>query len=145
MDAFDRKTDLVGRGWSFPPTFERAAGEVVMVQDDTDIRQSLHILFSTALRERIMLPAYGCTLQDHVFDQIGMPLFIELEDLIGKAILFFEPRIIVNSIDAEQDALNLGRVNIAIAYTIRRSNTRSNMVYPFYLSEGTSVRRMIQP
>lgn len=145
MDTFDRKTDFLGRGWSFPPTFERAAGEVVMVQDDVDIRQSLHILFSTALRERIMLPAYGCTLQEHVFEPIGMPLFTQLEDLIGKAILFFEPRISVISIDAERDELNLGRVNIAIVYTIRRSNTRSNMVYPFYLSEGTSVRRIVQP
>lgn len=145
MAGFDRKTDFLGRGWGFPPTFERAFGEVAMVQDDTDIRQSLHILFSTALRERVMLPAYGCTLQDYVFDPIGQPLFTQLEDLIGNAILFFEPRIVVNSIDVEQDAVDLGRVNIGIAYTIRQSNTRSNMVYPFYLSEGTSVRRIEQP
>jgi uncharacterized protein len=145
MRQFDPKTDFLGRGWSFPPTFERNSAQVVMVQDEIDIRQSLQILFSTALRERILLPAYGCTLQDYVFHPIGMPLFTELEDLIGNAILFFEPRIVVDSIEAAQDAEQLGRVNIAITYTIRRSNTRSNMVFPFYLSEGTNVRRIEQP
>lgn len=145
MSQFARKTDFLGRGWGFPPTFERAAGELVMVQDESDIRQSLQILFSTALRERVMLPEYGCSLQDYVFDPIGVPLFTMLEDVVANAILLFEPRIIVNGIAADADQGNSGRVNIAIDYTIRRSNTRSNMVYPFYLSEGTNVRRIEQP
>jgi phage baseplate assembly protein W len=145
MSSADRKTDFLGRGWGFPPTFERHRGAVAMVEDEEDIRQSLQILFSTSLRERILLPAYGCTLQDHVFAPLEPMLLTLLEDLIAKAILYCEPRIRVELIEAEADPVNDGQVNIRVAYTIRTSNTRSNMVYPFYLAEGSLVRRIAHP
>ena len=58
---------FLGRGWSFPPVFVHPTASVVMVQGDADIRQSLCILLSTGLTERIMLASYGCDLQSMVF------------------------------------------------------------------------------
>jgi phage baseplate assembly protein W len=141
MSAPHRKNDFLGRGWSFPPTFDRRSGQVVMVEYEQDVEQSLRILFSTSLRERTLLPAYGCTLQDHVFDPIDDALFTQLHDLISRAVLYFEPRISVNEIELEQDACNSGQVNIVLSYTVRQTNTRSNLVYPFYLAEATIVRQ----
>jgi phage baseplate assembly protein W len=145
MGDADRKTDFLGRGWGFPPAFDRRRGTVVMVEDDEDIRQSLQILFSTALRERVLLPHYGTSLQEHVFAPIEQSFLALLEDLIGKAILECEPRIRVENIHAAADPDHDGQVNIGIAYTVRTTNTRSNMVFPFYLAEGTLVRRIVQP
>ncbi|QRX85106.1 GPW/gp25 family protein [Glaciimonas sp. PAMC28666] len=116
-----------------------------MVQGEQDIIESLHILFSTTLCERTMLPAYGCTLEHEVFETIGVELFSRIEDLLKRAILFFEPRILVIDIVVEEDESNSGQLNISLSYSIPQTNTRSNMVYPFYLLEGSNVRQIGSP
>jgi phage baseplate assembly protein W len=140
------KSNFLGRGWGFPPTFsknvDQSGGTVVMVQDEEDILQSLHILFSTMTLERVMLPEYGCTLQSQVFESIDSSLFARIRHLLSDAILYYEPRIILNEIDIRQAEDDLGRIDILLDYMIRQTNTRSNMVYPFYLSEGTNVRQI---
>jgi phage baseplate assembly protein W len=136
--------DFLGQGWSFPPTFERDAGAVDMVRAETDIVQSLHILFSTAKTERLMLPDYGCDLSELCFDGIDHVLVVRLRELLLAAILFHEPRISVSEsdIDIVADEHAPGRLLVRLGYTVRQTNTRSNMVYPFYLDEGSNARRI---
>ncbi len=138
-----RDSSFLGKGWSFPPTFDNAAGAVQMVEDDTDIQQSLTVLFSTLRRERVMLPNYGCDLTGFVFDSADSALFARIQSALANAILYYEPRIDVdNIVVAEVDPL-AGLLQITLSYTVRQTNSRSNMVYPFYLQgEGTNVRRI---
>lgn len=145
MARKNSQSNFLGRGWGFPPTFDKTEGAVLMVQDDEDILQSLHILFSTMTLERVMLPEYGCALQSHVFDSIDTTLFARLKHLLSDAILHYEPRIILDGIEIRRNAEEEGRLDILLDYTIRQTNSRSNMVYPFYLSEGTNVRRIDTP
>jgi phage baseplate assembly protein W len=128
---------FLGTGWSFPPTFMRAAGAVVMVSDDKDIRESLWILFSTSLGERVMLPQYGCQLWRMVFRAINTTLTTELKDMIAQAILMWEPRITVDTISVTPDDTLNGLLRIEVGYTIRKTNVRSNLVYPFFTQEMT--------
>lgn len=90
-----------------------------------------------------MQPTYGCGLKSQIFEEIDESAVTVIIDLIKRAILFFEPRIQVEHIDVdtenEEDWLN-GLVRINITYTIRSTNNRQNMVYPFYFTEGTNVR-----
>lgn len=132
---------ILGTGWSFPPTFSRSSASVEMVSDDTDIRQSLRILFSTYLGERIMLPRYGSQLGKMVFRAITTTLLSELRDDVRQAILNWEGRIDVDRVTAEPDASVSGLVNITVYYTIRQTNARNNLVYPFYLEEATLAER----
>ncbi|MCG2584157.1 GPW/gp25 family protein [Massilia sp. TS11] len=133
--------DFLGRGWSFPPSFDRASGCVRMVSDDTDIQQSLQILFTTMLQERVMLPEYGADLGQFVFDAASSTLFAQIRTRLNQAILNWEPRIAVDDIVIVASALIDGLLEIGLTYTILQTNTRSNMVYPFYLQgEGTNVR-----
>lgn len=136
--------DFLGRGWSFPPTFERDAGAVRMVAGEQDILQSLQILFSTVKTERIMLPGYGCELSSLVFESIDQALFLRLRHLLFDAILYYEPRIAVKEgeIEIEPDPGRQGVLLVRVPFTIRQTNTRSNMVYPFYCAEGSNVRRI---
>ena len=128
---------FLGTGWSFPPTFARAMLDVVMVSDDVDIQQSLWILFSTVLGERIMLPQYGTQLWQMVFRALTTTLATQIEGMIADAILMWEPRISVDDITiVANDPIN-GQLSINVDYTIRRTNVRSNLVYPFYLNEQT--------
>ena len=48
------------------------------------------------------------------------------------------PRVDLNRVDFEVDEA-AGILRITLDYTIRRTNRRTNMVYPFYLHEGTDL------
>ncbi len=112
-----------------------------MVSEDQDIRESLWILLSTNPGERTMLPTFGCGLRARVFDSVTEGMITEVRDMVERAVLFFEPRITLNDVQvAMTDPLN-GLLEIAIEYTIRTTNTRSNMVYPFYYLEATNAVR----
>jgi hypothetical protein len=127
---------FLGRGWSFPPEFNRSSGEVIMVSEDEDIRESLRVLFTTAPGERVMNPAYGCGLKLLIFENISESTVTEIKDVTERAILFFEPRVYLNRIDVTAEDLYDGIVNLSINYTVRSTNNRSNMVFPFYFREG---------
>ena len=130
---------FLGTGWSFPPEFQGQAKAVKMVSDEEDIRHSLWILLSTAPGERTMQPAYGCGLRTLVFESISASVCTEMQDMIERAILFFEPRITLDRIVVGAERITQGLIEIELTYTIRTTNTRSNMVYPFYFLEGTNL------
>ena len=129
--------EFLGRGWSFPPTFSRASAAVEMVGGAEDIRQSLWILLSTMVGERIMVPAFGCALMPLVFREMSVTFLTEVQEMVRVAIRDWEPRITVDTLTAEPDPYKPGLVIVNIDYTIRKTNTRSNLVYPFYLHEAT--------
>ena len=138
----DSDKAFLGIGWSFPPEFHRFANSfgVNMVAEEEDVKESLRILISTRPGERVMQPAYGCGLQAMVFENINESTVTEIKDVIERAVLFFEPRITLEDIDVStEDALE-GRLNIRLNYRVRKTNTRSNIVYPFYYLEGSQVR-----
>lgn len=133
----DPEQAILGTGWSFPPTFSRTGLSVVMASGVDDIRQSLWVLFSTALGERVMLPGYGTQIWQMVFRAINTTLITQLADMVSQAILYWEPRIDVVDVSVTPDASDAGRVLIMVDYLVRRTNARNNMVYPFYLQEMT--------
>lgn len=135
------KTDentFLGRGWSFPPVFTRGDHGVQMVEEEEDIKQSLIILLSTMKGERVMQPDYGANMEDLLFEPLNVSFAQRMSGQIERAILFFEPRIKTDDITYTQDNEN-GLVEIRIDYTIIATNNRRNIVYPYYLNEGTDI------
>ena len=127
---------FLGRGWSFPPEFNNESRAVKMLEDEEDIRSSLQILLSTRPGERIMVPGYGCNLDELLFSPLNLTIKTYVVDLIRTAILYYEPRIDVNKIEIDPTDEFHGVLLIQIEYTIRATNSRMNMVYPFYIEEG---------
>lgn len=136
----DRK--FLGTGWSFPPEFHKYRGQlgVKLVSEEDDIGESLRILLSTSPGERVMQPGYGCGLRDLVFENITESALTQIRDTIERAVLFFEPRIELEGIDVNTDEALEGRLKLQLNYRVRRTNTRANIVYPFYFLEGSQVR-----
>ncbi len=130
----DLEKTFLGTGWSFPPSFDRKLKSVELVSDKTDIDQSLEILLSTKLGERVMLPKYGCDLSDLIFESMNTTFETYITDLVKTAILYHEPRIDMESLEFENDQ-NEGKLLIIINYKIRITNSRSNFVFPFYKNE----------
>jgi phage baseplate assembly protein W len=133
------ESTFLGRGWSFPPTFSKSNKQLLLVSEENDIKESLHILLSTVPGERIMQPEFGCNLRSLVFENFSLSVQTMAKEMIRRAILFFESRVSVNSIDFNVEEIHNGYLQILINYTVRSTNTRFNMVYPFYLREGTGI------
>ncbi len=130
---------FLGTGWSFPPSFDKVNHQVRMVDDTEDIEESIRIILGTIPGERLMQPEFGCDLKRLVFEKIDSTLTAGLNHLIYHSLLNFEPR--VNFIDAEiisRDELD-GILHIRVHYSIIITNTRHNIVFPFYLLEGTNI------
>lgn len=135
----ERDKAYLGTGWSFPPAFDKTSKTVSMVSAEVDIEQSLGILLSTSLGERVMQPEYGCNLKDYQFENMDNAFLGFIKDLVERAILFYEPRIRLEKVEVtEADSFELieGLIKINVDYQIESTNTRFNYVYDFYLREA---------
>jgi len=129
---------FLGAGWRFPPAFTQGGAEVELVSGAEDIEQSLQILLSTRPGERVMQPDFGCDLNHVMFEEIDQGLLNRLNRLISDAILYHEPRITLDRLDVSESEQEPGLLLISLDYTIRSTNSRYNMVYPFYINEAAS-------
>jgi len=135
----EEELDFLGKGWSFPPTFDKDSEMVEMRSGVVDIQESLWILLSTRLGERVMQPKYGCQLDELQFENLNRTTITYISELIRTAILYHEPRIEVEKIEIKEEELIAGKVLIKLSYLVRSTNSRMNMVYPYYINEGTSI------
>lgn len=133
-----RDSAFLGTGWGFPPTFKNEGADVGMVSGTDDIRESLEILLSTRIDERNMRFDYGCELKGFLFSEINQRLILEIKDVISNAILKHEPRIKLDKVSVSEDKSTEGMLVITIDYTVRITNARYNLVYPFYVNEANA-------
>ena len=138
-----KEKDFLGTGWGFPPTFNKETKSVVMVSEVEDINQSLNILLSTELGERVMQPKYGCNLQDYIFEPVSHGLLTTLTDIVRTAIIYFETRIELEKLEINTENAWDGVLLINIDYKVKVNNSRFNYVYPFYLKEGVDIKTFL--
>lgn len=131
---------FLGTGWAFPVEFDADAGTVDLVSDYKDIEESLNILLSTSLGERVMQPDYGCNLNDYMFESLTSTLIGIIKHHVENAILYYEPRIVAENVEVtSQDSIDLieGKFTITVTYIIPETNSRFNYVYDYYLNEAS--------
>ncbi|MDO5968964.1 GPW/gp25 family protein [Flavivirga aquimarina] len=131
---------FLGTGWAFPPTFykDNESG-VEMVSNEADIEQSLGILLNTSIGERIMEPRYGCDLYTYLFDSISNSRVHLITEIIRTAIINYEPRIKLLKVNLDESNYLDGVIRISLDYIVPLSNTRFNLVFPYYKVEGTDI------
>jgi phage baseplate assembly protein W len=139
-----RNQGFLGTGWAFPPSFDSESRSAKLCSNEQDIRQSLTILLSTAPGERIMHPEFGCGIQRFVFAELSRTTLTELESEIRRAILLFESRIDLRAVLLTPEPFE-GKILIELDYDIVSTNTRDNMVFPYYLQEGTLISPDLLP
>ncbi len=130
---------FLGRGWSFPPTFSKINNGVVMIADEVDIQKSIETLLSTTIGERFLQPAYGCNLEKYVFEPMNATIQTLIKLTVKNALIIYEARIKLLSVKMDSTTfINEGRADINIDYQIMGTNSRFNLVYPFYLNEANN-------
>ena len=107
-----------------------------MVSLEEDIRQAIRIILETAPGERAMRADFGAGLRRMVFSPITRASLSMAQSRIEQSLLLWEPRIDVKTVAVGLDLDRSGVLLIEIQYRIRESNSFSNLVYPFYLTEG---------
>ena len=115
----------LGRGWSFPPRFAR--DRIVMVQDEQDVRESLHILLSTRRGERFLRPEYGSSLHKQVFEVLDSACRDTICQMVREAIHLHERRVetlvVEVRLDPDDDALAHVKIRYRILATGEVSET----------------------
>lgn len=137
----DGYTSFLGTGWSFPPSF--ADGNIKMSTDENDIHESLMILFGTTTGERFLQPQYGLDMHELMFEPASTTLRTFLIDRIRTAILIYEPRIKVVNLNIDSPNPNEGTLRILLEYEVRATNSRFNLVYPFYRYDSNEIRASV--
>jgi phage baseplate assembly protein W len=125
-------TDFLGTGWRFP-ILPDEAGRLAYAFGEESIEHCLRALLLTGLGERVMRPDFGTRAPDLVFAPDSVQNLHDLEDSIRDAVRSFEPRVELEEVRAEMAPGEESRVTVSIVYRIRRTNTRANLVFPFYL------------
>jgi phage baseplate assembly protein W len=123
---------FLGTGCPFP-FLPDASGSLRYVSGEADITQCLLILLQTEVGERVMRPDFGTQAPGLVFAPGSSHYLRLLEQSITDAIRTFEPRVEVSSVLAEADSSDATKVTVSIAYQILRTNTKANLVFPYYL------------
>jgi|SRR3954447_11368985 phage baseplate assembly protein W len=128
----------LGSGWSFPVEPD-GKGALNYQHDEAKIQQSILILLGTAQGERVMRPEFGSRLRDLVF----APLSSSTRSLVAKAItdalIKWEPRVDLLSVRSDDQLSDPATLVVNIEYRVRATNSVFNLVYPFYLREGTNA------
>ena len=127
--------EFLGVGWTYPVR-TKVNGNIAMSQFEDDIREAIPIILGTAKGERVMRPDFGCGIHDLVFSPINTATITLVENSVREALTVYEPRIELIKVEALSDRAEEGKLLVNIDYRVRSTNSRFNLVYPFYLKEG---------
>lgn len=125
-------TEIHGSGLAFPLRINHSGG-LSLAHGDEDIEQAIGLILSTTPGERPLRPEFGCDLHDLVFDTIDAAMIGKMELAIRAALERWEPRVEVVAIDFDLSQTGHGELVVTITYRVRATNSRRNLVYPFYV------------
>ena len=132
----DPAKSFLGCGWYFPPKID-IDGSIADAVYEEDIDQAIWIILGTNPGERVMRPDFGAGLNKFVFEPINSTTIEQLRSRVEESLIAWEPRIDVKEVTVQPDRAERNRLLIDVQYRVRATNTVRNLVYPFYLQEGS--------
>ncbi len=127
--------EFIGRGWAFPLRTD-ATGGIAMVSREREVEEAIRLILGTTPGERPMRPEFGCRIHDFIFGLADGTTANEITVEVKRALLRWEPRIDVEDVVVSFDALDQTLLYIDVRYSLRQTNDRRNLVFPFYVIPG---------
>lgn len=134
-DANSAKAFL-GVGWAFPPC-TAADGSTALAVYEQDVEQAIRIILGTDQGERVMRPDFGAGLKSFLFGPVNQTTMRKVQTRVQDSLIKWEPRIDVEQVTVTLDS-ERNKLLVSVTYRVRVTNTRHNLVYPFYLDEGVT-------
>lgn len=128
---------FLGRGWAFPVLVNKATGRVKLSEYEEDIAEAIEIILSTRRGERIMRPEFGSNLHNYLFETADLGVRSQIKHEVLSALQLWEPRITDVHVEVDFPEGRIGGFVVEISYVVRNTNNPFNLVYPFFLTEGT--------
>jgi phage baseplate assembly protein W len=108
---------LFGRGISFP--FRVGAdGRVAWSEGEQNVREAIRVILMTGQRERLRLSEFGGSLSRFLFEPNTVTTRHLIGDQIQKSLEQWEPRIRIESVAVEPDAVDPQAAIATIAYKL---------------------------
>jgi len=130
--SVEQDDSFVGRGFSWPLEVDHT-GAIRLTDGAPDLDRSIRIVLMTAPGERLMRPQFGCRIWEMLFEPVTANLLGLICQAVRDALAQWEPRVVVDDVQAHADPQQGSLVHISIAYRVRSTNDRRNLVYPFYV------------
>jgi phage baseplate assembly protein W len=127
--------DYLGVGWKFPLQVT-PGGQIALARAEQRVEESIYLILSTARGERIMLPEFGCGINELLFAPNNAATLATVAQTVRRALTMHEPRIDVLEVGVDTAPEEPNLLLIRINYQIRANNALGNLVYPFYITEG---------
>jgi uncharacterized protein len=124
--------DFIGTGWAWPLATNMRGG-LAVVSGYEEIDASLRMIIETTPGERVMRPEFGCAIWDYLFAPIDANTLGGMAQSVREALGRWEPRIDLENVSARVHPNETACVLLEVAYSIRATNDRRNLVYPFYV------------
>ncbi len=135
---------FLGTGMKFPPQVNRATGRFEVASEKESVKESVYLILMTQQTERFTRPNFGSNLMSYTFmDVNNTTLSIMIRDLTEQ-LTRQEPRIQDVRVAAD-DQVRDGCLIVNIGYTIRNTNVRDNLVFPFYLNVTDEEEEAYEP
>lgn len=125
--------EFLGRGMKFPPQVNPATGRFETSEGNQSVKESIYIILMTQKTERILKPGFGASLMSYTFMDTSVTMLNVMARELENELATQEPRIEAVSVDVDPNVKD-GCLIVNISYTVRETNTRDNMVFPFYLN-----------
>jgi phage baseplate assembly protein W len=126
---------FLGVGWKFPLQ-SNAQGDIAFSRYEENIKEAIWMILSTAPGERLMHPDFGCNIHDLVFAPNNASTAGLARFYVEDALIRWEPRIDVEDVEVQADPGDPARLLLSVSYRVRTTDSRFNLVYPFYLTRG---------
>ena len=124
---------FLGAGMKFPPQIDPGTGRFAVSSREQSVRESVYLILMTHQGERWLEPGFGSRMMSYAFMDTSPTTMRILSDELRDMLLRQEPRI--SEVDVEVDPeTREGCLLVSITYTVAATNTRDNLVFPFYLN-----------
>src|SRR3954447_11852872 len=123
---------FVGAGWQWPIETDQT-GAIALAHGTTELEQAMYLTPSTPPGERPMRPEFGARLAQFVFASGDATTAGLVAAEVQTALTRWEPRVVVEQVVVSTDADEPATLWIDIAYSVRSTNDRRNLVFPFYV------------
>ncbi len=128
----DPQKAFLGVGVGFPVrlTSEQTLESAIY---EEDIRQAIRIILGTNPGDRLMRPDFGAGLDQFIFEPVNTATMAQVKTRVEEALIDWEPRIVIDEVNVSADPSERNSLLIEVQYRVRATDSRQNLVYPFYL------------
>lgn len=129
---------FLGTGVKFPVQADPGTGRFAMSSGEMSVKESIYLILMTARGERWMVPDFGSNITSYTFMDTSLTMLNLKRSELSSILLTQEPRISDLDITFDED-IRRGCLLIDISYRVSKTNSRDNLVFPFYLRAAREV------